>query len=109
LSLSAPHRLKTWDKESKAWAVGQSWDAGLIIMGKKSFEVMAPYWPTSTDASAAPMNETPKAVFTKKGFKGVDPGHEPSPAAASRASRFTSKLADVKVFPGGTVVHIYQP
>lgn len=77
--------FKNSDEQSKAWAVEQSWDAGLIIMGRKSFEVMAPYWPTSTDAFAAPMNEIPKAVFTKKGFKGIDPGHEQSAAAASWA------------------------
>lgn len=164
--------FKTGDKESKAWAVAQSWDAGLIIMGRKSFEMMAPYWPTSTDAFAPSMNEIPKAVFTKKGFKGIDPGHHPSPAAASWANArvfdgdlaeeirelkaaqgkpiaaiggaefmrnligtglvdefrlvihpvvlgaglpifaglakpLYLKLVDVKVFPGGTIVHVY--
>lgn len=88
--------FKTGDKDSKAWAVQQSWDAGLIIMGRKSFEVMAPYWPTSTDAYAPSMNEIPKALFTKKGFKGIDPGHEPSPAAASWANArvFDGDLAE---------------
>jgi dihydrofolate reductase len=78
--------FKTSDAESKAWAIGQTWDAGLIIMGRKSFEVMAPYWPTSTDPFAAPMNEIPKGVFTQKGFKGFDPGNDQSPAAASWAN-----------------------
>ncbi|MFL5745045.1 MAG: dihydrofolate reductase family protein [Niastella sp.] len=78
--------FKTGDAQSKAWAAEQTWDAGLIIMGRKSFEVMAPYWPTSTDPFAAPMNEIPKAVFTKKGFKGFDPGNSPSPAATSWAN-----------------------
>lgn len=164
--------FKTGDEQSKAWAVGQSWDAGLIIMGRKSFEAMAPYWPTSTDAYAPSMNEIPKALFTKKGFKGIDPGPDPSPAAASWANAkvfdgdlaeeinalkaeegkpivaiggaefmqnliatglvdefrlvvhpvilgtglsifhglakpFYLKLIDVKIFPGGTVVHTY--
>ncbi|PSL25396.1 dihydrofolate reductase family protein [Chitinophaga ginsengisoli] len=85
--------FKTGDAESKAWAVGQSWDAGLIIMGRKSFEVMAPYWPTSTDAYAPSMNEIPKALFTQKGFKGFDPGDDQSPAAAS--------WAEAQVFNGG--------
>lgn len=78
--------FKTGDEKSKAWAVEQSWEAGLIIMGRKSFEAMAPYWPTSTDPFAASMNEIPKAVFTKKGFKGFDPGHDHWPAAASWAN-----------------------
>ncbi|HLA52436.1 MAG TPA: dihydrofolate reductase family protein, partial [Flavitalea sp.] len=53
------------------------------------FEMMAPYWPTATGPFATPMNEIPKVLFTKKGFKGIDPGHtitaEQSPAVASWA------------------------
>lgn len=88
--------FKTGDEQSKAWAVEQSRDAGLIIMGRKSFEHMAPYWPTSTDAYAPSMNEIPKALFTKKGFKGIDPGPSPSPAAASWANAqvFDGDLAE---------------
>jgi dihydrofolate reductase len=73
--------FKTGDETSKAWAVKQSWDAGLILMGRKSFEVMAPYWPASNDAFAAPMNEIPKATFTRNGFKGVALDNDQSPAA----------------------------
>jgi len=88
--------FKTGDAQSKAWVVEQAWDAGLIIMGRKSFEVMAPYWPTSTDPSAAPMNEIPKGVFTQKGFKGIDLGNDQSPAAASwtNAQVFDGDLAE---------------
>jgi dihydrofolate reductase len=71
-------------EESRAWSVEKSWEAGLIIMGRKSFENMAPYWPTASGPFAAPMNEIPKAVFTQKGFKGVElPNAEQSPAVAS--------------------------
>lgn len=65
--------FKTGDEESLAWSVGLIREAGLIIMGRKSFEEMAPYWPTATGPFAEPMNSIPKAVFTKKGFKGIDP------------------------------------
>lgn len=78
--------FKTGDEQSKAWSVGQIREAGLIIMGRKSFENMAPYWITATDEFSVPMNEIPKAVFTQKGFKGLDVGNEPSPAAASWAN-----------------------
>ncbi|OQP57655.1 dihydrofolate reductase [Niastella vici] len=78
--------FKTGDEQSKAWSVGQIREAGLIIMGRKSFESMAPYWITATDEFSVPMNEIPKAVFTQKGFKGIDPGHEQTPAAASWAN-----------------------
>lgn len=88
--------FKTGDEESLAWSAGKIRDAGLIIMGRKSFETMAPYWPTATGPFSAPMNEIPKAVFTKKGFKGVDrmpaPTAGQSPAAAS--------WAEARVFHG---------
>ena len=84
--------FKTGDEESSAWSVGKIREAGLIIMGRKSFEGMAPYWPTATGPFAAPMNEIPKAVFTQKGFKGIDPGPDASPAAAS--------WAEARVFDG---------
>jgi dihydrofolate reductase len=41
--------FKTGDEESLAWSVGSAREAGLIIMGRKSFENMAPYWPTATE------------------------------------------------------------
>jgi len=84
--------FKTGDEQSKAWALERSWEAGLIIMGRKSFEAMAPYWPTSTDAFAGPMNEIPKAVFTQKGFTGISRKQEPSPAEAS--------WSDARIFDG---------
>ena len=88
--------FKSSDETSRAWAVGQSREAGLIIMGRKSFESMATYWPTATGPFAAPMNEIPKAVFTKKGFAGLLPGAEQSPAAASWAGArvFDGDLAE---------------
>ncbi len=66
---------QTGDKESMAWAVGLCREAGLHIMGSKTFQDMASYWPTATSPFAAPMNEIPKAFFTKKGFKGIDPAN----------------------------------
>jgi dihydrofolate reductase len=65
--------FKTTDEVATAWIVGLCRESGLHIMGSKTFHDMASYWPTSTEAFAAPMNEIPKAVFTQKGFKGFDP------------------------------------
>ena len=104
--------FKTGDEESLAWSVTQSWEAGLIIMGRKSFELMAHYWPTATGPFAAPMNEIPKAVFTEKGFTGILPGAEQSPAAASwvEARVFDGDLAEgireLKAEPGKPIVAI---
>ncbi len=55
--------FKTGDEESQAWSVGSASQAGLIIMGRKSFEMMAPYWPTATGPFAAPMNEITQGRF----------------------------------------------
>ena len=94
--------FKSSDETSRAWAVERSWEAGLIIMGRKSFEGMASYWPTATGPFAAPMNEIPKGVFTQKGFKGIDPvaGAEQSPATVS--------WAEARVFDGDLAEEIRQ-
>lgn len=164
--------FKTGDAQSKAWAVEHCREAGLHLMGRKSFETLAAYWPSSTDVFAEPMNTTPKALFTRKGFNAAALLNDSSPAAAGWAeARVLSgdlvtevnalkaeagkpinaiggaefmrnliaaqlidefylaihpvilgsglrifdgvvnplylKLIDVKVFPGGTAVHIY--
>jgi dihydrofolate reductase len=88
--------FKTGDEESQAWSVGEIREAGLIIMGRKSFETMAPYWPTTTGPFAAPMNEIPKAVFTKKGFKGLKSLHTTTSEQSSAAASWTG----ARIFDG---------
>jgi dihydrofolate reductase len=39
-------------------------DAGAHLMGRVTYEAMAGFWPTSSHAYAAPMNEIPKIVFS---------------------------------------------
>ena len=85
--------FKTGDEESLAWSVGALRQAGLIAIGRKTFENIAPFWITGPAPFAAPMNEIPKAVFTRKGYKGFDPGSDTSAAAAS--------WAGARVFDGG--------
>lgn len=107
--------FKTGDEESLAWSVGKIREAGLIIMGRKSFETMAPYWPTATGPFAAPMNEIPKALFTQKGFKGSDPGQSSAavPVATGTWDQpriFDGDLAEeirkLKAEPGKPIVAI---
>lgn len=61
----------TWmfgaDQEAKAWGVEFIWNASLHIMGSRTFQAMAAWWPTSTDVFAPPMNQIPKAVFSRQG------------------------------------------
>ena len=80
----------TWmfgaDQEAKAWAVDYIWNASLHIMGSRSFNAMAGYWPTSTDVFAPPMNQIPKAVFSRRGtaiLKDVDTAASPNAARAN--------------------------
>jgi len=55
------------DPQAKAWVLETVWNASLHVMGSRSFQDMAGYWPTSTLPFAAPMNQIPKAVFSKQG------------------------------------------
>ncbi len=72
------------DPEAIAWTVATVWNASLHIMGSRTFHDMAAYWPTSTEVFAPPMNQIPKAVFSRQG-----PGilHAPNPTAALRDAR----------------------
>ena len=55
------------DQEAVDYGVAATWNASLHIMGSRSFEVMAPFYPTSTIPFAPPMKEIPKAVISKRG------------------------------------------
>jgi dihydrofolate reductase len=55
------------DQEARAWTVETVSNASLHIMGSRTFHDMAAYWPTVTDAFSPPMNQIPKAVFSKQG------------------------------------------
>ncbi|HEV2441626.1 MAG TPA: dihydrofolate reductase family protein [Steroidobacteraceae bacterium] len=59
--------FETGDAKSAEWTVKTIWDASLHIMGGRTFRDMAAYWPTSTEVYAPPMNQIPKAVFSKQG------------------------------------------
>jgi dihydrofolate reductase len=55
------------DAGATAWTMDSLWNASLHIMGSKTFNDMAAWWPTSDEVYAAPMNAIPKAVFTRSG------------------------------------------
>src|SRR5260221_7271358 len=99
--VSDPSEKNEWvfrssDETSRAWAVGQIQETGLIIMGRKTYEVLARYWPTAPGPFAVPMNEIPKAVFTKKGFKGIDPVQ----TTTAEQSRAVTSWAEARIFDG---------
>ncbi|WP_419729813.1 dihydrofolate reductase family protein [Lichenicola sp.] len=55
------------DQEARRWSVEVVSEAGLHIMGSRTFRRMAAHWPTSTDMFSAPMNRIPKVVFSREG------------------------------------------
>jgi hypothetical protein len=44
-------------------------NAGVHIMGSRSYYDMAAFWPTSDMPFAAPMNDIPKVIFSRTGLK----------------------------------------
>jgi dihydrofolate reductase len=52
------------DPALKERKLGWLRDTGLHLMGRKTYEEMAEFWPTSDDAYAAPMNDIPKVAFS---------------------------------------------
>ncbi len=54
-----------YDDELTAYTLDLIRSVGVHAMGRGAYEEMAPYWQTSTDAFAKPMNDIPKAVFSR--------------------------------------------
>ena len=64
------------DERLTAWTVASLWQAGLHLMGSRTYYDMASWWPYSTEPFAAPMNAVPKAVYTSSGVLHASPaGH----------------------------------
>src|SRR5690349_18059723 len=55
------------DPVAKAWNAERAWETSLHVVGSRTFQMWVGYWPTSTDAFSSPMNQIPKAVFSKRG------------------------------------------
>lgn len=89
------------DDDAKAWTVAAIERAGLHAMGRKSWQDMAAYWPTSTEPFAAPMNRIPKVVFTRAGLGDVARTTTRALDDA-RAQGHATKAADPEVVRGWT-------
>jgi dihydrofolate reductase len=85
------------DQEAIAWTVQTVSNASLHIMGSRTFHDMAAYWPTSTEVFAAPMNQIPKAVFSKQG------------PAVLKAATTTPALKDARAHAGLALSAPLQP
>ena len=85
------------DAAAAAWTVETVWNAGLHIMGSRTFHDMAAFWPTSTEIYAPPMNQIPKAVFSKQG------------PAILKAANTTAALRDARANAGPGQPAALQP
>jgi len=54
-------------EESRQWAAERMGKVSLHAMGHSSYQTMADFWPTAVTPFARPMNEIPKAVFSRSG------------------------------------------
>jgi len=74
-------------------------DAGVHAMGRRSYEIMGPYWAASEGPVATAMNGTPKAVFSRT-LKHADWG-----PAEIFGGDLSAEIADLKARDdGGTVL-----
>jgi dihydrofolate reductase len=112
----------TWmfgaDQEAKAWSVDYLWNAGLHIMGSNTFLSMASWWPTSVDQFAPPMNQIPKAVFSRRGASILErasnapsaqtatlqPGAESWAAAHVASGDLADEIATLKAQEGKAII-----
>jgi dihydrofolate reductase len=69
--VEGPNREIDWhivDDDFNAYAVETLQATDVLIMGRRTYQLMAGYWPTAPDNDAAvrdQMNGTPKLVFSK--------------------------------------------
>ncbi len=78
--------FKTAGSDVAKWDVAMLWDTGLHLMGSRTYQDMAVWWPTSKGVYAAPMNEIPKAVFSRRGLRAPDKKLTTASLKSSRAA-----------------------
>lgn len=54
-----------FEPEARALSLRDLEEAGVHVMGRRSYETMSPYWLSSDGPMATSMNEKPKAVFSQ--------------------------------------------
>jgi dihydrofolate reductase len=86
------------DDEQENYFVEHLWETGTFIMGRTSYEMMAPYWPTSDHPSAKAMNEIPKVVFSRTP---ISTDQWPARIASGDTAQ---EIAELKAEPGKDIV-----
>ena len=85
------------DHEAKSWTVETVWNASLHIMGSRTFRDMAAYWPTSTEVFAPPMNQIPKAVFSRQGLAALNAANTTAALRDARANAGTGQAEQLQL------------
>jgi dihydrofolate reductase len=78
--------FRSLDSDATKWIADTVWQAGVHVMGSRTYADMAAYWPSSTDLLAAPMNTIPKVVFSRT-WDGKNVKQAPTTKALEDASR----------------------
>ncbi|HEY1891064.1 MAG TPA: dihydrofolate reductase family protein [Steroidobacteraceae bacterium] len=101
--------VDTRDPKAGEWMVNTLWDAGLHVIGSRSFHDWARYWPASTTMFAPPMNQIPKAVFSRQGTS-ILAGIDTTAAAESWAKAYVAagdlkeEIAKLKAQDGKPII-----
>lgn len=66
--MEGPNRELDWhvtDEDFARYVAEMERDIDTIVFGRVTYQMMAAYWPTSTEPEARMMNELPKIVFSR--------------------------------------------
>ena len=83
--------FRTMGGDSTEWVVDTLRNAGVHIMGSRTYYDMAAFWPYSDSPLAPAMNDIPKVIFSRSGIKD-----------GNVVDRTTRALADAKKIALGT-------
>jgi len=73
--------------DSTEWVLNTLGEAGVHIMGSRSYCDMAAFWPYSEMPIAAPMNDIPKVIFSRRGIEDSTLMDRTTPALAEAKAR----------------------
>lgn len=88
------------DDELVAWKIDWIKGAGAHLMGRKTYQEMASFWPQSSAPYAAPMNDIPKVVFSRT----LDDSEATWPTTRVARGELATEIATIKAEPGPDVI-----
>ena len=86
--------FRSMDEGATDWLLETLWQAGLHLMGRRTFSDMAAYWPSSTSPLAASMNAIPKVVYSRRRLAQL-----PDPRSTTRALHDAMRARPIQSVP----------